>query len=155
MSVSNQYTICEWQEANFRSVNKFYKRQKHKGSASGNERVFVVYDAPTKKVDNSEDEPSIIAAVRLVPAENYYWLRSLYVDRSRQGAGIGSQLLAHINTHVHSSIHCFPYSHLEAFYSQCGYQMINLDPGPLALQQLYKKYNQKGDGVLFMSRIPE
>ena len=155
MTSVNSLQIIEWQEANFRAVNKFYKRQKHKGSASGDERVFIALgDLPNDSSDPST-EPSIIAAVRLAPADGYYWLRSLYVDKDLRGASIGSQLLAHVNTHVHSTIHCFPYAHLLNFYSQCGYQLSDITQAPAPLQPLYTRYNQKGDGVLFMSRLHE
>lgn len=142
----NPYSFYEWKEPNFRAVNKFYKRQKHKGSASGEERVFVI--SKQQAVDESE----IVAAVRLVPAESYYWLRSLYVDQSLRGKGLGSQLLSHINQQINMDIHCFPYTHLEGFYQSSGYEMTSVSSAPQALQQLYERYNRKGDSILFMSR---
>jgi len=155
MTSVNPLQILEWQEANFRAVNKFYKRQKHKGSASGDERVFIVLGDLPQASTEAPIEQSILAAVRLVPAEGYYWLRSLYVDKSLRGKRIGSQLLDYVNTHVHSTIHCFPYAHLEHFYTQSGYQFSDINDAPLPLKQLYERYNQKGDGVLFMSHHQE
>ena len=77
----NPYSFYEWKEPNFRAVNKFYKREKHKGSASGEERVFVISQ------QQGSEESEVIAAVRLVPYESYYWLRSLYIDHSLRGKG--------------------------------------------------------------------
>ena len=137
----NAIVLDEWQGENFRAVNQFYRRQKHKGSASGDERVFVI-----------EHDSQIIAAVRLVPYEGYYWLRSLYVEQTLQGNKLGSQLLAYVHTHITQPIYCFPYLHLDHFYQQVGYQLINEDQMPHSILQLYTRYNRKGQGILAMAK---
>lgn len=128
-----------WGEPNFRPVNKFYKKQKHKGSASADEQVFVAYQG--------ED---IVAAVRLVPYEGFFWLRSLYVEQALRGQGIGLALLEHVHTSIDLDIHCFPYDHLEHFYALAGYRIS--DTLPTALQQLYDRYSGRGEKILAMSR---
>lgn len=139
----------EWAEDNFRGVNKFYKRQKQKGSASGDERVFVVNTCDPI----TSDEHILIAAVRLVPYSGYYWLRSLYVAAPHQGKGIGSLLLAFVNEQVKQDIHCFPYTHLDRFYALSGYQLTQPAQLPMSLSQLFDRYNHKGDNIIAMSRI--
>jgi N-acetylglutamate synthase-like GNAT family acetyltransferase len=138
----------EWGETNFRAVNKFYKSQGHKGNASGDERVFVA-------LKSSEDphQLKVIAAVRLVHYQDYYWLRSLYVEKKLQGNNIGSQLLSFVSQNIQQAIHCFPYTHLQQFYKHNGYSLTSLNDLPHALQQLYGRYSTKSDRVLVMSHI--
>ena len=138
----NTITLSEWQGENFRAVNQFYRRQKHKGSASGDERVFII-----------EHDWQIIAAVRLVPYEGYYWLRSLYVEQTLQGNKLGTQLLAFVHTRISQPIYCFPYLHLDHFYQQAGYQLISEAKLPHSILQLYTRYNRKGQGILAMAKI--
>lgn len=139
-----QLHFKEWHGEHFRPVNQFYKKQKHKGSASGDERVFII-----------EQDETIIASVRLVPLEDDYWLRSLYVEQALQGQSLGSQLLHFVSTHIKQTIYCFPYLHLDHFYQQAGYEPIDHDNMPHALQQLYLRYNRKGQGILAMAHFSD
>jgi len=151
---SDPLSIYEWQEPNFRAVNKFYKKQKHKGSASGEERVFVITENQPLALEPAENnDTTILAAVRLVPAHGYYWLRSLYVEKGLRGQKLGSRLMAFVNDQVDIDIHCFPYPHLQTFYIQSGYELTPLTTAPEPLQQLYERYNRKADSILFMSRL--
>lgn len=134
-------TFKEWNSEHFRPVNHFYKKQKHKGSASGNERVFII-----------EHDDNIIAAVRLVPYDNYYWLRSLYVEQSKQGQSLGSELLSFVHQHIHQTIYCFPYLHLEHFYQKAGYELMSEEQMPQAIHQLFTRYQRKGQGILAMAK---
>ncbi len=139
----SQYHFKEYIGEHFRPVNQFYKKQKHKGSASGDERVFII-----------EHDNDIVAAVRLVPFDDYYWLRSLYVEKTRQGQSLGSQLLAYVHEHIHHTIFCFPYLHLDHFYQQAEYVLVTPDNLPQNLEQLYQRYNRKGRGILAMAKYP-
>ncbi|MEH6343478.1 MAG: GNAT family N-acetyltransferase [Bermanella sp.] len=131
--------LQEWSGENFRAVNRFYRSQKHKGSASGDERVFVIYQ--------NED---IMAAVRLVPYQGYYWLRSLYVSSELRGLKLGSQLLTRVQQCIELPIYCFPYPHLLSFYQQAQYQLLEPMQMPESLQQLYKRYSGKGTAIICM-----
>ncbi len=141
----NQSTlnIKIWSQPNFRGVNKFYRSQKHKGSASGGEQVFVIYQ-----------NDNIIAAVRLVPFEGFYWLRSLYVKSELRGQSLGKKLLEHIHKHITLPIYCFPYSHLLSFYQDSGYTLLEPDQLPSNLQQLFNRYQGKGQGLICMAISP-
>jgi len=141
MSTHQPYTFLKWQAPNFRAVNQFYRSQKHKGSASGDEQVYVI-----------EDDSAIIGAVRLVPYDGYYWLRSLYIKKEIQSQGLGSQLLAFVDQHISQPIYCFPYPHLDYFYSKAGYHTVGVDQLPQSLAQLYERYNRKGQSTLVMAK---
>ena len=131
--------IKKWAGDNFRPVNKFYRSQKHKGSASGDEQIFVIYQG--------ED---IVAAVRLVPHPNYFWLRGLYVKSELRGQRLGSLLLKQIHEHIALPIYCFPYEHLQGFYNRSGYQLLELQQLPEAMRDLYKRYSRKGTAIINM-----
>ena len=137
----SQLHFKEWTGDNFRPVNQFYRKQKHKGSASGDERVFII-----------EYDNAIIGALRLVPYPDYYWLRSLYIEQNLQGQSLGSQLLAFVSTHITLAVYCFPYLHLDHFYQQAGYQLISDGDMPHNIQSLFTRYNRKGQGILAMMK---
>jgi len=139
-TANSEFTFSLWQGENFRPVNQFYRSQKHKGSASGADQVFII--------ENSE---KIVGAVRLVPYDGYFWLRGLYIDQNLQGQKLGTKLLAFINQHISEPIYCFPYLHLDHFYSQAGYQHVSESLMPENIAQLYARYNRKGQGVLAMA----
>jgi GNAT superfamily N-acetyltransferase len=145
--LDTELEYIEWNEGHFRAVNKFYKSQKHKSSAGGDERVFVARQSHTDQPSNTD----IVAAVRLVPYQGYYWLRSLYVAKTLQGKSIGSKLLSFVHQNIPQAIHCFPYTHLENFYTQSGYALTELEHIPQPLQQLYERYNRKGDSIIIMN----
>ncbi len=132
-------TLSEWAQPNFRAVNKFYRSQKHKGSASGDERVFIA----------SYDD-QVIAAVRLVPQQGFYWLRSLYVKNELRGQHLGLALLTLVRQQLTPAIYCFPYTHLEDFYQGAGYSPLASAQLPEPLQQLFVKYRGKGQGIICM-----
>ncbi len=131
--------IERWSGDNFRAVNKFYRSQKHKGSASGDEQVFVSY----------QDE-DIIAAVRLVPFKGYFWLRSLYVKSELRGQKLGFLLLKTVHEALIDPIYCFPYTHLLDFYKISGYELVNEQNMPEPLQDLFKRYSRKGTAIINM-----
>ncbi|WP_396588946.1 GNAT family N-acetyltransferase [Bermanella sp. R86510] len=135
----NPIQYQQWQEPNFRAVNKFYRSQKHKGSASGNDIVYVAYN---------EDE--LVGAVRLVPYDNYYWLRGLYIASVLRNQGIGHTLMMHASEHTRWPIYCFPYKHLINFYRQVDYVQLAPEQLPNALQQLYQRHQQKSDNIAAM-----
>lgn len=143
MSTDNpisSYAFSLWQGENFRPINQFYRSQKHKGSASGDDQVFII-----------EHDEKIVAAVRLVPYEGYFWLRGLYVDKALQGQKLGTHLLKFIDQHISKPIYCFPYLHLDHFYTQAGYQHVGAAQMPDSIAQLYERYNRKGQGILAMA----
>lgn len=137
-STDFQFTL--WQGDNFRPVNQFYRSQKHKGSASGDDQVFII-----------QHDSAIVGAVRLVPFSGYFWLRGLYIQDVLQGKRLGSQLLDYVTAHISQPIYCFPYLHLDHFYSQANYQHVKENQLPDNIATLFARYNRKGQGVLVMA----
>ena len=158
--MKNQYRFQVWHEPNFRAVNRFYRSQKHKGSASGDEHVFVIYqlaDTSESTPDEHPAEDTLVAAVRLVPNDGFFWLRGLYVEKSLRGQNLGSELLTFVHSHYEQQpptpalpIYCFPYTHLNDFYRKSGYQDIEAEQLPEKLEQLYTRYSGKGESIINM-----
>lgn len=158
--MNNQYKFQVWNEPNFRAVNRFYRSQKHKGSASGDEHVFVIYQLADTSGSSSEapqPEDTLVAAVRLIPNDGYFWLRGLYVENTLRGQKLGSELLTFVHSHYEQQsptpalpIYCFPYTHLDGFYRNNGYQNIEPDQLPESLKQLYRRYSGKGESIINM-----
>ena len=157
--MNTRFTCQLWQQPNFRAVNKFYRSQKHKGSASGDESIFVIYqdaeinDHCDKASEPLSNEPELVAAVRLVPHDNYYWLRSLYIKQELRGQNLGSELLAFVHQHITLPIYCFPYTHLEQFYGRAGYELVTPEQLPQSLNQLFERYQGKGQSILAMAKL--
>jgi len=139
---SSTFEFSRWQEPHFRPVNQFYRRQKHKGSASGDEQVFI----------GKDQEEVIVSAVRLVPNDGFFWLRSLYVEHTLRGQNLGSSLLEFVHQHTQLPIYCFPYSHLQSFYERAGYTLVSPNDLPNDLNQLFTRYKGKGENILAMAR---
>lgn len=141
-----------WQAPHFRPINKFYKSQKHKGKANGDDWVFYAY----QKMD--DDEEMILGAVRLVPyssedGDTYFWLRSMYIHQDWRGQKLGLALLNCVHEHISKMpIYCFPYDYLGSFYSQGGYQPLDAQDLPTSLADLYERYQRAGEKILVMGR---
>lgn len=131
--------FSQWQGEHFRPVNQFYRSQKHKGSASGEEQVFII-----------ELDDKIVGAVRLVPYPDYFWLRSLQIEASLKGQRLGSRLLAYVHKQIDQPIYCFPFTHLDHFYTQAGYQHVKENNLPESIAHLFARYSRKGQGILAM-----
>ena len=98
-----------------------------------------------------------MAAVRLVPHDGYFWLRGLYVEKNLRGQQLGSELLTLVHSHYQQQdpasalpIYCFPYTHLDGFYRNSGYQTIEPEQLPESLKQLYARYSGKGESIINM-----
>lgn len=134
--------IYEWREPHFRPVNSFYKQQGHKGKANGSDRVFVL-----------ETDSQLLGAVRLVPFEGYYWLRSLQIAQTWQRKGLGIHMLTEINQTVPENIYCFPYAHLQHFYETAGYHLIKPENCPENIRSLFSRYSGTDNKILLMARV--
>lgn len=148
----DKFQLAHWQAPHFRPINKFYKSQKHKGKANGQEKVFYAFQRDDEQVEH------ILGAVRLVPykatsEKPFYWLRSLYIAEMHRRNKLGSSLLQFINQHIAQPIYCFPYTHLESFYKTQGYHLIPCEGLPESLQDLYTKYRQRGEQIIAMARL--
>lgn len=158
----NEIQFAQWQAPHFRPINKFYKSQKHKGKANGSDLVFYAYGTVN-------EEQKVLGAVRLVPSDSedqsngnmtdeqsgYFWLRSLYIHDALRGKQLGTKLLECVHRSLSTvPIYCFPYDHLENFYSNADYRLVAEDSLPQALKDLFDRYVQRGEKIIIMGKEP-
>jgi GNAT superfamily N-acetyltransferase len=169
--------IQKWLQPNFREINKFYKKNGHKGKANGDDIVFYAYQCTN---DSSQE---VIAAVRLCPIHSEttanithqsssnaytttlntpetasnttdYWLRSMWVHTDMRGQGIGVKLLAAMTDFFESNnTYCFPYDHLKSFYQQAKFSDLSSCDIPQPLNEKYQQYMKAGAKIILMGRV--
>jgi len=127
-------------------VNKFYKRCGDSAKAGRGDIVYVVRRAG-----------AIVAAVRLQErSSGSYFLRSMCVAPELRRQGVGGFLLAGMREFL-DTIHCYcyPFSHLDGFYSAAGFQVVEPDGLPDYICAPLMRYRQQGRKLLLMVRDPK
>ena len=82
---------------------------------------------------------SIVAALRLCPEAGTLLLRTVVVARDRRGQGIGRELLREASRVIGPrECWCFPWVHLEHFYSEIGLVRVPESAIPTALRHRYE-----------------
>lgn len=120
-------------------LNRFYKRNRHKGKADTDDTAFWL-----------KDENEILAAVRCTTYGNITLLRGLWVHKERRREGLGTILLTGCRHHWEKhNCFCFPFSHLEAFYEKNGFSYPR-EQVPTHLLQKLQSYQQRGEQVILM-----
>ncbi|WP_194091508.1 GNAT family N-acetyltransferase [Vibrio hibernica] len=112
---------------------------------------------PIAKVKNNENiivgyyDKSIIAVVRFRPIEHYRLLTGMLVLPEYQRKGVGQQLLTHCENAILTSDHyCFAYQHLENFYHNNGFHVVQSDDLPAPLKFLFLRYISSGKKLVAM-----
>lgn len=124
-------------------LNRFYKRNGHKGKASNKDHAYWL-----------KEDKKILAAVRFTPTADGILLRGLWVDKAFRQQGIGSTLLQACRPYWQGQdCYCFPYQHLQDFYTKLGFSSPNASTPLFFLQQL-TRYQQRGEKILLMQYQP-
>lgn len=124
-------------------VNRFYKSCRYSAKAGRGERVFVL-----------RSDGQITAALRLSPKpDGFYFLRSMCVAPARRGQGFGSRLLQEILPELDRlDCYCFPFSHLQGFYAQVGFQLAAEASVADFIRDPFRRYRQQGRNIIIMCR---
>lgn len=112
-------------------VNKFYKKFYKKGMAGKNELVYVV------------QKKEIICAAKIKPLDDSYLLSGVVCNTAHQRQGYASCLIKNIVLSHDKPLYCFPYPHLEKFYTQLGFIAIDTSKAPEVIQQRFINYTQR------------
>ena len=142
--------IEELQPVAFPLVNRFFKANGHKGKARSNERVFAL-----------RKEGKIIAALRACRRSEGYLLRSVWVAVPERGCGYGLELVRHSvqalsvqplseQASPPARCWCYPYSHLEHFYTLAGFKELPASCVPDDISAPWLSYKKNGQGFLLM-----
>ncbi|MCE3009190.1 MAG: GNAT family N-acetyltransferase [Proteobacteria bacterium] len=98
----------------------------------------------------------IVGAVRFCIEEETYMLRTMMIDSKCRRNGIGSKLLSSFAKHLElnniKNAYCLPYPHLESFYSQIGFNKIDIENAPRFLQERYSQYLGRETKTICMKR---
>ena len=127
-AIDNPFSILEKEK--YPLVNKFYKKFYKKGIAGKNEQVYVV------------QKKEIICAGKIKRLDDTYLLTGVVCNPVHQGQGYASYLIRNILLIHNKPIYCFPYSHLEKFYTQQGFVPIDTLNVPETIQHRFINYSQ-------------
>ncbi|BBB31041.1 GNAT family N-acetyltransferase [Neptunomonas japonica] len=120
------------------ALSKFYKRNQYKGKLKETDRVWVMAQ-PGK----------VVGAARFCQQAGCRVLRGVWIERELRSRGLGHQLLHHLQCKGElDDCYCFPYLHLETFYSRYGFKKVK--SAPAVLKSTLERYNRKNAQVLLM-----
>jgi len=95
----------------------------------------------------------MVAAVRVASENGHLVLRGMYVDERFRRQGIGSALLASVESHLGlRGCWCIPYSHLRKFYAAIGFGDDFAMEVPGFLVNRLESYLEAGRPVVLMWR---
>ena len=121
------------------ALAQFYKRNQYKGKITATDNIWVM----------THVDDQIIGAARLCQQAGFTLLRGVWIEKALRTQGLGSRLLAHLkNVGALQECYCFPYLHLESFYSRHGFCPVAHAPAPL--HSALERYNRQAEQVLLM-----
>ena len=120
-------------------ANAFYKRVYKKGIAHKNERVFVIKGH------------RIICAGKLKQFDGQLLLTGIASDPLYRQQGHASELIKSILDLYSQPIYCFPYSHLQDFYSKLGFTLAVQETVPTIIHQKFTTYSKNRPLLLMVS----
>ncbi len=134
--------ISEADESMRNDLNAFYVEQGYHSDWSKVEMAFVA-------MENNK----IIASVKVERSHGFSILRGMYISREFQGRKIGTKLIKYIEPILNETIsYCMPFAHLDTFYSQVGFEKVNLNLYPKYLRKRYIGYQESGYNIIPMIR---
>jgi len=121
-------------------VKQFYKLNGMRAQAPKGDLVFTA-------TLNSK----LVAALRLHPVNSYYLLRSMCVAREFRHQKLGSALLDYLQDQLDAiECYCFPYTHLQAFYTRAGFLPCKPEHAPQSITDKYNRYLANGKDICLM-----
>ncbi len=126
-------------------VKQFYKKNGMRAQAPKGEKIF------TTTLNNK-----LVAALRLSPVNQYHLLRSMCVSEKLRHMGIGSALLQAIQPELNQlNCYCFPYSHLQAFYTTADFVICDALSAPPEITDKFYRYLNNGKDICLMKHQPQ
>ncbi|EGA66714.1 GNAT family N-acetyltransferase [Vibrio brasiliensis] len=113
-------------------VARLYKAYYPSGKAKKDELIIAGYS------DNQ-----LTSVVRFRSIEQYRLLTGMLVAPEHREKGLGHQLMTYCEEQVLTNQDfCFAYQHLESFYGQHGFQLVEPQQLPNSLKNLFERYSQ-------------
>lgn len=124
-------------------LNRFYKRNGHKGKSSPNQPSFWL-----------EHDGKIQAAVRFEEQDGYLLMRGLWVAKDSRGMGLGAQILTQLAPFLaQHKCFCLPFSEQINFYHR-NHFIDAINHAPEKLQQQHQRYIDKGQSLGLLQYQP-
>lgn len=96
-----------------------------------------------------------MALLRMKTVENSRLLTGMLVIPDFRGTGVGDALLTHCEKEVFKDgDYCFAFMHLESYYSQHGFKVIDSTKLPNALKTAFLRYVNSGKDLIPMQFTP-
>ena len=125
------YQFIELEAIQLPLVNRFYKQVYKKGLARNNETVFILKNK------------TIICSAKLKNIDNHKLLTGVACDPLYRSQGCASQLIKQLLQQQLQPIYCFPYPHLQHFYSRLGFVQVDPQTTPLMVKQKFETYKRR------------
>jgi len=140
VSEQNELELVQATPEELWRLNRFYKRNGHKGKAREQDSCFWL-----------QEGEQIVAALRLTVEDDFCLMRGLWVDQHRQRQGLGSELIQRSRPYwPDKPCYCFPYAHLQGFYSRLGFSQDTEQRSPQKLRNRLSGYLKRGETLLLM-----
>jgi GNAT superfamily N-acetyltransferase len=120
-------------------VNKFYKVNRARGKAKGNERVWVV-----------KDKGEIVGAARVADISGHDFLTGVQVAASHQRRGVAAALVGQIVNTQQKPCFTFPYGHLVGLYQKLGFVEVDVSEWPKPIEMRFERYKGQGRDIVVM-----
>ncbi|MDH5483699.1 MAG: GNAT family N-acetyltransferase [Gammaproteobacteria bacterium] len=125
-------------------MKRFFREQGMRPQAAKSDRVYMALH-----------EDKLLAALRLCPFGDNWVLRSMCVESSYRGQGIGRHFLKSLlNVFAETECYCFAYEHLVVFYQSTGFKLIEVEQVPLIVAERFRCYQNSGKNVCLMQYRP-
>ncbi|WP_341659318.1 GNAT family N-acetyltransferase [Vibrio sp.] len=113
-------------------VSRLYKTYYPSGKAKKDELILVGYF-----------ENQLTSVVRLRSVDQYRLLTGMMVIPEYRDKGFGHQMMSYCEERVLTNQDfCFAYQHLESFYSQHGFRILEIQQLPNSLKNLFERYSR-------------
>ncbi len=135
--------ITKARKNDFKKILSFYNECGYVGDTKKHNIILM-----------AQKENIIVGVVRLCTEYNKLVLRGMFISDKYQKIGIGTQLL-HATLKVIKNKDCYalPYTHLEKFYKQVGFEKIIPVNAPGFLQKRLQQYKDMGLKIMIMKRV--
>ena len=121
-------------------VKRFFRRQGMRPQAAKLDQVYMAL------LNNQ-----LVAALRLCPFDDAWVLRSMCVESSLRGEGIGGEMLSLLASVFEATqCYCFAYDHLEGFYRRAGFRLVDVEDAPLLVAEKFRQYCTSGKKICLM-----
>lgn len=126
-------------KADCTKLNQFYKQHKDKARAKPSDIMYI-----------ASENDSIYAVLRLLPYNNFLFLRSVLTAPEARGKGIASKLITHAVKQQSLTIYTLPTPSALNLYYRLGFEPVDQKNIPIELTSSYRRFRQASKGPTVM-----